>query len=105
MKSCSFFTEGTVYKKLVGALYIINIVSQAIFTLAFPILLGFGIAWLLVSYLSLPSFVYVIFIILGVFSGLYSMVKFVISAMAAYERLEKERTESKKTNKMGNNNG
>ena len=93
------------YKKLVGALYIMNIVSQAIFTLLFPILLGFGIAWLLVSYLCAPSFLYVIFIMLGVFCGLYSMVKFVMSAMSAYERLEKERTESKKTNKMGNNNG
>lgn len=93
------------YKKLVGALYIMNIVSQAIFTLLFPILLGFGIAWLLVSYLCAPSFLYVIFIMLGVFCGLYSMVKFVMSAMSAYERLEKEHTESKKTNKMGNNNG
>ncbi|MBQ8321530.1 MAG: AtpZ/AtpI family protein [Clostridia bacterium] len=93
------------YKKLVGALYIMNIVSQAIFTLLLPILVGLGISWLLVTYLSAPSFIYVILIMLGVLSGLYSMVRFVLSAMAAYERLEKEQTESKKTNKTGNNNG
>lgn len=100
-----FFGEGAVYKKLVGALYIMNIVSQAIFTLLLPILVGLGISWLLVTYLSAPSFIYVILIMLGVLSGLYSMVRFVLSAMAAYERLEKEQTESKKTNKTGNNNG
>lgn len=105
MESCSFCREGAVYKKLVGALYIMNIVSQAIFTLLLPILVGFGISWLLVTYLSAPSFIYVILIMLGVLSGLYSMVRFVLSAMAAYERLEKEQTESKKTNKTGNNNG
>ena len=92
------------YKKLVSALYILNIISQAIITLAIPIALGFGLSWLLVTYLSTPAWIYAVLITLGALSGFYSMVKFVLSAMAAFERLEKEQNNSKKTDKMGNNN-
>lgn len=93
------------YKKLVNALYIFNIISQAIFTLAIPIALGFGISWLFVSYLSAPGWIYAVLITLGALSGFYSMIKFVLSAMSAYERLEKEQSSSKFSDKTGNNNG
>ena len=93
------------YKKLVNALYIFNIISQAIFTLAIPIALGFGISWLFVSYLSAPGWIYAVLITLGALSGFYSMIKFVLSAMSAYERLEKEQCSSKFSDKTGNNNG
>ncbi len=92
------------YKKFVNALYIFNIVSQAMFTLAIPIALGFGISWLIVTYLSAPGWIYAVFITLGALSGFYSMIKFVLSAMAAYERLEKEQNSSKNSDKTGNNN-
>lgn len=92
-----------VYRKLVNALYLINIVSQAIFTLAIPIALGFGISWLLVNYLNLGTWIYAVLITLGAISGFISMIKFVLSAMNALEHLEKEREESKKTDKTGNN--
>ena len=91
------------YKKFVSAMYVINIVSQAIFTLATPIALGFGISWLLVEYASAPFFVYAVFITVGALCGFYSMIKFVLSAMAALERLEKSREDCKKTDKTGNN--
>lgn len=94
-----------VYKKFVNALYIFNIVSQAVFTLSIPIGLGFGLSWLLVTYLSAPGWIYAVLITLGALSGFYSMIKFVLSAMAAYERLEKEQNSSKKSDKTGNNNG
>ena len=93
------------YKKLVSALYIFNIVSQAVFTLSIPIGLGFGLSWLLVTYLYAPRWIYAVLITLGALSGFYSMIKFVLSAMAAYERLEKEQNSSKKSDKTGNNNG
>ena len=92
------------YKKLVNALYIFNIISQAIFTLIIPIVFGFGLSWLLTAYLSAPRWIYAIFITLGAVSGFYSMIKFVLSAMAALDRLEKDRSDGKKSNKMGNNN-
>lgn len=92
------------YKKLVSALYIFNIVSQAVITLVIPIAMGFGISWLTVSYISAPRWIYAVLITLGALTGFYSMIKFVLSAMNTLERLEKERKESKKTEKAGNNN-
>jgi formate hydrogenlyase subunit 3/multisubunit Na+/H+ antiporter MnhD subunit len=93
-----------VYRKLVNALYLINIISQAIFTLAIPIALGFGVSWLLVNHLCVGSWIYALLITIGAISGFVSMIKFVLSAMNALEHLEKEREESKKTDKTGNNN-
>ena len=97
--------EIKMYKKFISALYVINIVSQAIFTLLTPIALGFGISWLLVRYASVPSWIYAVLITLGALIGFYSMIKFVLSAMASLDRLEKSRSTSKKTNNTGNNNG
>ena len=92
------------YKKLVSALYIFNIISQAVITLIIPLALGFGVSWLLVTYLSCPRWIYAVLITLGALSGFYSMIKFVLSAMAALDRLEQERNASKNSNKTGNNN-
>jgi F0F1-type ATP synthase assembly protein I len=97
--------EIKMYKKFISALYVINIVSQAIFTLLTPIALGFGISWLLVEYAAIPSWIYAVLITLGALIGFYSMIKFVLSAMASLDRLEKSRSASKKTDNTGNNNG
>ena len=77
------------YKKFVGALYVMNIVSQAAITLVSPAALMFLFAWLLVEKCSLPSWIYAIFITLGVLLGFVSMIKFVISASEGLERLER----------------
>jgi uncharacterized membrane protein YbaN (DUF454 family) len=45
---------------------------------------------------DMPSWLYVILIILGVFIGLFSMVKFILVSMSAFERLEKEQQEKQK---------
>ncbi len=96
------------YKGLVGALYVLNIVFQAFLTLCVPIGLGVLISWLLVTYLGVGGWIYAVLVILGVLSGLISMVKFVLAASEGYERLEKEQNERKKSgrnvnNKNGNN--
>ncbi len=91
-----FALEVELYKRFISALYAINIVFQALFTLAIPIAIFLLFAWLLVSYASWPTWIYVVFIILGVLSGLYSMIKFIISATSALERLEKQREDSHK---------
>ena len=78
------------YKRFVGVLYVLNIVFQAFITLVCPIGLGILVSWLLVKYLTLSPWIYAPFVLLGVASGFYSMIRFVLSAMAAYERLEKE---------------
>ncbi len=86
--------------KFFSVMYAINIVSQAIFTLLFPAALGFGIAYLSIRFLSAPTWLYAILIPLGIILGFVSMVKFVISAMAALERLEKQNDKNENT---GNN--
>lgn len=84
------------YKRFVSVLYVLNIVFQAFLTLAAPILLGLLISWLLVTYVSAPDWIYAPITILGVFSGLVSMIKFILSGMASLERLEKERNSKNK---------
>ena len=79
------------YKKIISAAYALNIIFQAFFTLAMPIGFGALFAYLLVSYASMPEWIYAPSIIIGVLMGFYSMIKFVISAMAGLERLEKQR--------------
>ncbi|MBQ8380450.1 MAG: hypothetical protein IJY18_01005 [Clostridia bacterium] len=50
-------------------------------------------AWLLVKYASVGTWIYVVFIMLGVFSGLYSMVVFILRAQRALEAIEKQNQE------------
>ena len=91
------------YRKLVSSLYVLNIVSQAIFTLAFPIGLGVLISYLLTQYASAHSWIWAMLVVFGALSGLYSMIKFILSAMAGLERLEKEHNIKDKKEKSGNN--
>ena len=90
-------------KKLVNAMYVLNIIAQANFDLALPI--GFGVlgSWLLVKYASAPGWIYAPLVVIGALIGFYTMIKFVLSAMAALERLEKEQN-SKKASGEGNEN-
>ena len=91
------------YKKLVSALYVLNIVSQAIFTLIIPIGLGVLVSYLLTRFTSAPSWIWAVLVVLGAMSGLYSMIKFILSAMAGLDRLEKEHNTKEKKEKSGNN--
>ena len=78
------------YKNFVGALYVMNIVLQCIFTLLTPAALAFLLSWLLTSKLGAPIWIYAIFLPIGFIMGLISMVKFAISASEGLERLEKQ---------------
>ncbi len=87
------------YTRFVGALYVINIVSQALFTLVIPIALGVLASYLLVRFASAPEWIYALLVTGGALSGLYGMVKFVLGAMASLERLEKEQGTKRNTGK------
>ena len=87
------------YGKFVSAMYIFNILFQSLFNLATPILLMLGLAWLLVNKLAAPAWLYAVFGVVGALIGFYSMIKFIITASAALERLEKEREEKAKQSK------
>ena len=79
------------YKKLVSALYLLNIVAQSIVTLLIPAALMFLLSWLLTSKLSAPMWLYAVLIPIGVISGFISMIRFVIRAAEGVERLEKQK--------------
>jgi len=88
------------YKKLITPIYVINIVFQAILSLLSPVAVMFLFAWLLVTKLAAGGWVYVVFIMLGVFAGLYSMVVFILNASRALEAIEKQKSEGKEDKKL-----
>lgn len=94
--------EKKMYKRFVNSLYVLNILFQAFFTLLVPVGLGALVAYLLTTFTDVGGWIWAVLLILGVFSGLYSMIKYILTAMAALERLEKEqnaRTTSQKAGK------
>ncbi|MBO7304909.1 MAG: AtpZ/AtpI family protein [Clostridia bacterium] len=78
------------HKKIFGVMYALNVISQAAISLLTPAALGFGIAWLLVRYVGVAEWIYAVLIPIGVVCGFISMIKFVVSASHALERLEKQ---------------
>ena len=91
------------YKRIVGGLYVLNIIAQAILTLLIPAGIMFLIGCLLVTYCSAPEWLYAVLIPIGVLSGFVSMVRFAIRASEALTRLEEQR--DKATAKTNNTNG
>lgn len=81
----------------ISFIYVLNIILQSLFTLAFSIAIFFGIAYLIVDVWGGPSWVYVVLLLVGVGTGLLSMVRFILSAMAGLDRLEAEQRKKKKT--------
>ena len=73
-----------------NAMYALNIILQAFWSLLFPIGAGVLVGWLLTEKCGMGNYVFVILILLGVFAGLISMIRFLLSALAGLERLEKE---------------
>ena len=92
------------YRKIVNALYILNILFQSLFNLAAPILLMMGLSWLLVNKCSAPTWLYAPLGVFGAIVGFISMCKFIISACESLERLEKERAQKDKEKQATKNN-
>ena len=84
------------YTKFVSAMYIVNIFAEATFALLTPIGLGVLLSWLLVKFLGTPEWIYAIFVTLGALTGLLSMTKFIMSAMASLDKLEAQHAEKRK---------
>lgn len=84
------------YKRHITLIYALNIMFQAIFTLA----LGIGVA-LLISYIATsnwgaPSWIYAPLVTVGVLTGLVSMLKYLFVAMRSLEKLEKQHEQDEK---------
>ena len=77
-------------RSFMNAMYAMNIILQAFWSLLFPIGCGVLLGWFLTEKCGMGSYLFVILILLGVFVGMISMIRFLISALAGLERLEKE---------------
>ena len=86
------------HKKLFNAMYALNIFFQSFFSLAFPTALGFLTAYLLRRWTGIGGWIYAPLVIIGVFLGLYSMIKFILAASRALESLEREQREKEEKN-------
>lgn len=86
-------------KQAYSTFYVVNIVFQSIFTLLWQIALGLFIGWLSVEKLGAPDWLYVPIILIGVVTGLVSMVRFILAAMRSLERLEEEKRKKEKQRK------
>ncbi len=83
------------YEKISGALHSLNIVFQAFYSLAMPIGVGALSSYLLTKYASAPKWIWAVLLTLGTLLGLYSMVKYILTAMKNLELLEKHREKAK----------
>ena len=76
-------------RRIYNATYLINVIAQAFINLMLPMALAFGGGWLLTERASAPSWIYAVLMIAGVAIGLFSMIKFLICALDAFEKIEK----------------
>ncbi len=79
----------------ISFVYVLNIIFQALFSLIFSIALMFGLGYLAVDVWGAPDWLYIPLILIGVGTGLVSMVKFILAAMQGLDRLEREREKRK----------
>ena len=95
------------YRKFITPVYILNIVFQSVFNLLTPAGIAFLAAWLLDTYTEVGGWIYALLITVGVLAGFYSMIVFILRAMAALDALEKqnqEKYEGKAPQKKDSNN-
>ena len=85
-------------------MYVLNIIFQSFFNLALPIGVSILASWLLVDRVGAPGWIYAPLVILGVAIGFSSMIRFILSAMRALDRLEAQR-HSTKTEREDPHNG
>ena len=79
------------YGKFVSAMYLLNIIFQSFFNLAAPIGLSILASWLLVEKAGADGWVYAPLVLVGVAIGFVSMIRFILSATRALDRLEEQK--------------
>lgn len=85
-------------RRTYSIIYVINIVSQSIFTILIHIGLSLLFSWLLVEKCGAPTWIYVFVVLVGVLTGLISMIKFILSAMHALNNLEQSNKNLRRQN-------
>ena len=78
------------HKKIFDALTMLNLLGQALYSLALPIGIGALLSYLLTEYASAPDWIWAILLTLGTLTGLYSMIRYILSTLSAMERQRKQ---------------
>ena len=91
------------YGKFVSAVYLLNIIFQSFFDLAMPIGVSILASWLLVEKASAPGWIYAPLVVIGVIIGFSSMIRFILSAMKALDRLEEQKNGKNKKREDSHN--
>lgn len=84
------------YRRFVRALYALNILMQALFTLLTPVGIGVLGAWWLVSRHGVGEWIYALLILCGFGCGLFGMIRFLLTAFGTLERIESEQAQKQK---------
>ncbi len=87
------------YKKFISAFRLLNVLFQSIYSLVLPIGIGALASFLLTKYASAPEWIWAVLMVIGTFGGLYSMIKYIISATASIDRMEKQSLEDSEAKK------
>ncbi len=88
--------RGESMNSFMNVLSALNIIMQSFWNLLTPIGLSLLAAWLLVEKAGVGGWIYAVLAPLGVLIGFYSMIRFILHAMANLERLEKEQKSRKR---------
>ena len=83
------------YRKFISAMYLLNIIFQSFFDLALTIGATILISWLLVEKTGAPGWIYAPLVVIGVIIGFVSMIRFILSATRALDRIEAQSKQKK----------
>ncbi len=84
------------YKRHITLIYALNIMFQAIFTLALGIGAALFISYIATSNWGAPDWIYAPLVTVGVLIGLVSMLKYLFVAMRSLEKLEQQHKQDEK---------
>ena len=90
------------YRKFITPVYILNMVTQSLFSLVTPIGLMLALSYLLNIRCGVGGWIYAILVTLGAIVGIYSTISFILKTSAAIEALERQHKESKNKESVQN---
>ncbi|MBO7195859.1 MAG: hypothetical protein J6V80_00820 [Clostridia bacterium] len=78
-------------KRLINVLHMMNMIFQAFYTLLLPVGIGALISYLLTKNDLVDSWIWALLLTVGFLMGLYSMIKFILTATKNIENMERQR--------------
>ncbi len=89
-------------KKIFNFAYVMNFMSQVIFSFATPLVIWLIIGYLLTAKAGVGDWAMAVSIVLGVLGGVVAMFKYIITASQYFSKNENNENTDKKERKVGN---